>query len=151
MNRLRPYALAAALLAALPALAEKGALVEKSVDVPRERQVTVDIPYEKAALTTVESVNDPTERDMRDARETDPNDATLVLLRFHYKNDDYFKHKVKLRAVLLDAKDGVLAEGGRTATLDAQQTDDTITFPLKVKTLDWPGAAKLKVIATFLN
>lgn len=133
-----------------PVLAQ-GKLIEKSVDVPRETKVSLDIPFEKATLTTIESINDPRERDIRDAKETDPNDATFILLRVHYKNDDYVAHKVKLRAVLLDAGDGVLSEGGRTGTLDAQQADDTLTFPMKVKTLDWPNATKLKVIATFLK
>lgn len=154
--RLLPLTVLLALAAAAPArLARasdtKGALVEKTVDVPRATKIPVDIPYEKSSLMTVESINDPNERDIRDAKESDPKDATFVLLRFHYKNDDYVSHKVKLRAVLLDAGDGVLAEGGRTGTLDAQQTDDTLTFPIKVKTLDWPNAAKLKVIATFLR
>jgi hypothetical protein len=145
-------ALCAALaLGAAPLAAQThGALLEKSVDVPRDRQVTVDIPYEKATITTVESINDPDAKDLRDAKEN-PKDTTFLLIRFHYKNDDYVKHKVKLRAVLLDEKDGVLGEGGRTGTMDPQQTDDTLTFPMKIKTLDWPNAAKMKVIATFLN
>lgn len=138
-------------LFALPALAQKGALLEKTIDVPRDTKIPVDIAYEKSALVSVESVNDPKRSDVEHAKETDPKDATFMLLRFHYRNDDYVSHKVKLRAVLLDASDGVLAEGGRTGTLDAQQTDDTLTFPMKVKTLDWPNAAKLKVIATFLR
>jgi hypothetical protein len=137
---------------ALPLLAEtRGALLEKTVDVPRDTKVPVEIVYEKAALTSVESINDPQDKDVREARATDPKDATFVLLRFHYRNDDYVSHRVKLRAVLMDSGDGVLAEGGRTGTMDAKQTDDTLTFPIKVKTLDWPTAAKLKVIATFLK
>ncbi|HKC23205.1 MAG TPA: hypothetical protein VKF32_00610 [Thermoanaerobaculia bacterium] len=129
----------------------RGALLEKTVDVPRATKVPVDIAFEKAALVTVESINDPRESDIRDAKASDPKDATFVLLRFHYRNADYVSHKVKIRAVLMDGSDGVLAEGGRTGTMDAQQTDDTLTFPMKVKTLDWPNAAKLKVIATFLK
>ena len=144
--------LAAAFLATAPLVAQpKGALVEKTVDVPRANLIEVGIPYEKATILSVESANDPKEKDLREAKETDPSDSTFVLLKFHYKNEDYVTHRVKLRAVLLDANDGVLAEGGRTGGLDANQTDDTITFPIKVKTLDWPNAAKLKVIATFLK
>jgi hypothetical protein len=133
------------------AQATRGQLIEKTLEVPRDTRIAVDIPYEKSALVSVESINDPKERDIRDAKANDPKDATFVLLRFHYKNEDYVAHRVKLRAVLLDAGDAVLAEGGRSGTLDAQQTDDTLTFPMKVKTLDWPNATKLKVIATFLK
>jgi hypothetical protein len=153
---LRYRALSLSLLLALAASgaraqATRGQLIEKTVDVPRDTRVAVDIPYEKSALTSVESINDPKERDIRDAKANDPKDATFVLLRFHYKNEDYVSHRVKMRAVLLDANDVVLGEGGRSGTLDAQQTDDTLTFPMKVKTLDWPNATKLKVIATFLK
>jgi hypothetical protein len=153
MNRLRLLPLLALSTAlSTSARAEtRGALLEKTVDIPRATKVPVDIAFEKAALVSVESINDPRERDIKDARESDPKDVTFILLRFHYRNADYVSHKVKIRAVLLDASDGVLAEGGRTGTLDAQQTDDTLTFPMKVKTLDWPTAAKLKVIATFLR
>jgi hypothetical protein len=144
--------LLAAALAAAPALAEtRGALVERTIDVPRANRIPLDVEFEKAALLSVESINEPRETDIRDARESDPKDATFVLLRFYYRNADYVSHKVKLRAVLLDEKGGVLAEGGRTGTMDAQQTEDTLSFPLKVRTLDWPVAAKLKVFATFLR
>ena len=150
--RLLPLAFLLALAASVArAQATRGQLVEKTVDVPRDTRVAVDIPYERSALVSVESINDPKERDIRDAKANDPKDATFVLLRFHYKNEDYVSHRVKLRAVLLDGNDTVLGEGGRSWTLDAQQTDDTLTFPMKVKTLDWPNAAKLKVIATFLK
>lgn len=150
--RLLPLTLLLALAApGAEAQATRGQLIEKTVDVPRDTRVAVDIAYEKSALVSVESINEPKERDIRDAKANDPKDATFVLLRFHYKNDDYVSHRVKLRAVLFDANDTVLAEGGRSGTLDAQQTDDTLTFPMKVKTLDWPNAAKLKVIATFLK
>lgn len=148
-------ALAAALASGtfLPAAAEdtRGAILEKTVDVPRDKRMVLDLAYENASLTSVESQNDPTEKDLNDARKSDPKDSTFLLIRFYYKNGDYVKHKVKLRTVILDAEGGVLAEGGRAGTLDAQQTEDTLTFPLKIKTLDWPNAAKMKVIATFLN
>jgi hypothetical protein len=139
-------------LSAVPALSEStGVLVEKTVDVPRAFQVPVDLTYEKATLVSVESQNEPKESEIVEARERNPGDKTLVLIRFHYKNDDYVDHKLKVRAVLLDEKDGVLAEGGRGGSLDAQKKDDTFSFPVSVKTLDWPRAAKLKVIATFLK
>jgi len=145
-------AAAALALASAPLPADtRGAFLEKTIDVPRATRIPVDLSFEKATLLTVESVNEPRESDIKDARESDPKDATFVLLRFYYANADYVSHKVKLRAILLDGAGGVLAEGGRTGTLDAQQTEDTITFPLKVKTLDWPNAARLKVIATFVR
>jgi len=136
-------------LASPPLAAAGGALLEKTVDVPREAGVTVDLTYEKATLVYVESINAPKERDVEDAKKTDPKDKTPVLIRFHYKNDDYVKQKVNLRAVLLDANGGVVADGSRSGSLDPQQKDDTFTFLVFVLTVDWPSAVKMKVIATF--
>ncbi|KAA0252630.1 MAG: hypothetical protein EDX89_17485 [Acidobacteria bacterium] len=139
---------AALLAGGSPALAA-GKLVEKLVDVPREARVPVDITYEKGTLLWVESQNDPKAKDVDEAKAVDPDDKTFVVLRFVYKNDDYYSHKVKLQVFLLDDEGGVLAEGGRSATLDKMEAEDTVTFPIKVKTLDWPRATKLRVLATF--
>lgn len=141
--------IAAVLLAGgSPALAA-GKLVEKAVDVPRDTKVPVEIAFEKATLLWVESQNDPKTKDVEEAKAVDPDDKTFVVLRFGYRNDDYYSHKVKLQVFLLDAEGGVLSEGGRSATLDKMETEDTITFPMKVKTLDWPKATQLRVLATF--
>jgi hypothetical protein len=139
------------LLLAPPLLAEKGAFFDKEIQVPRSDRVDVGIVYEKAALLWVESQNDPREKDVKDAADKDPGDKTWLILRFHYKNDDYVSHHMKLNAVLMGEKGEVFGEAGRSGTLDAQQKDDTISFPMRVKTLDWPRAKKLKVLATFID
>ena len=133
---------------ASPAFAA-GKLVEKVVDVPRDDRVAVDITFEKATIVWLESQNDPKQKDVDEAKVVDPDDKTILLIRFIYRNDDYVSHRVKLRVFLLDADGGILSEGGRSATLDKMEAEDTITFPLKVKTLDWPKAARMKVMATF--
>ena len=137
-------------LAATPAVGADS-VIEKTLDVPRANAIPVQIAFQKSILVTVESQNDPQENDIKEALEKDPSDKTFVLLRFHYTNDDYFAHKVRLQAQLLEGDGTVLAEGGRKGTLDAKKKDDTFSFPIKVKTLDWPKAASLKVTATFLN
>lgn len=151
-DRLAP-ALAALLLVALvvPGLpaAAAGVFMEKSVAVPRDTKVPVEIAYEKATILWVESQNDPKDKDVAEAEKIDPDDKTIVVLRFTYKNEDYYGHKVKLRVILLDDKGAVLAEGGRSATLDKGEPEDTVSFPIKVRTLDWPKAATLHVTATF--
>ncbi len=149
LRHLRQLALALALASPLALDAAKGQLIEKSVEVPRDTRVALDITYGKAALTWVESNNDPKDTDVEEAKRKDPGDHTFVILRFHYRNDDYVKHKVKLRAYLLDENDTILGEAGRSGGLDPGKADDTISFPMKVKTLDWPRATKLKVTAAF--
>jgi hypothetical protein len=35
--------------------------------------------------------------------------------------------------------------------MDKGQTDDTLSFAMKVRTMDWPNAVKMKVTASFLK
>src|SRR5260221_380844 len=122
---------------------------EKTVDLPRETGVWVEIAHEKAALTWVEIQNEPTQRDVDEARKRDPRDKTPILVRFHYSNEGYVKQKVRVDVTVLDAKGDVMGHFGRSGSLDGRQKDDTFSLPVIVKTMDWPNAAKLKVTATF--
>ena len=99
----------------------------------------------------VETQNDPNEKVVQAAKDHDPKDLTFLLVRFRYTNTDWVDHRVRLRAVLLDASGNVVADAGRTGTMDKGQKDDTISFPMKIKTVDWPNAAKMKVTASFLK
>ena len=150
--RLAPTALAAALalLTVAPAAAA-GRLVEETVDVPRANRVPLTLAFEKTTIFAVESQNDPQPADLEEARAKDPNDKTWVLLRFTYRNDGWTRQKVKLRVLLLDEAGGVLADSDRSTTLGKQEKEDTFSVPLKVKTLDWGRAAKMKLLATFLD
>ena len=152
LKRLAPSALLAA-LALLPAgpAAAAGKLVEERVAVPRATRVPLTLAFGKSAIFALESQNDPKPADVEDAKAKDPKDSTWVLLRFLYRNDGWTKQKVKIRALLLDDSGGVLADSGRGATLDKQQKEDTVSFPMKVKTLDWGSAAKMKLLVTFLE
>ncbi len=58
---------------------------------------------------------------------------------------------MKLRALLLDEAGGVLADADRSTTLGKQEKEDTFSVPMKVKTLDWGRAAKMKLLVTFLD
>ncbi len=152
-TKLRIILLVSAALALVPlkGAAAEGKFLEKEVAVPRETKIAVDMTFGKAELVWVESENDPQEKDIKEASEKDPKDKTWLLIRFHYKNEDWIKHKVDLRVVLLGPDREAYAEGGRSATFDPKQTDDTITFPLRVKTLDWPKASKLKILVTYFD
>ncbi len=140
-----------ALAIALPAAAA-GKLVEASVDVPREHRIPLSIAFEKASVVAVESHNEPKDADVEEAKAKDPNDRTWVVLRFYLRNDGYTKQKVNIQALLLDAEGGILAQAkDRTTSVPRLTTEDTLTLPIRVKTLDWPRAAKLKVLVTFLE
>lgn len=133
------------------AAAAGGPLLEKEIEVPRATRIPLDLTWEKCALVDVETQNDPNEKTVQAAKERDPKDLTFLLVRFRYKNTDWVDHRVRLRAVLLDAGGNVLADAGRTGTMDKGQADDTLSFPMKVKTVDWPNAVKMKVTASFLK
>ncbi|HQQ79453.1 MAG TPA: hypothetical protein PLB01_19055 [Thermoanaerobaculia bacterium] len=139
----------AAVLAA-PAFAA-GPLLEKEVDVPRATRVDVGLVWEKCTLVDVESHNGPDDKMVEAAKAHDPKDLTFLLLRFRYANSDWIDHRVRLTAVLLDGEGNVVGDASRTATMDKGQKDDTISFPMKIKTVDWPVAKKLRVTASFLK
>lgn len=151
-RRLLPSALAAvlAILTAASASAA-GRLAEETVDVPREHRVPLSLSFEKATIFGLESQNDPKPDDLEEARAKDPEDRTWVLLRFLYRNEGWTKQRVKIRALLLDEEGGVLADAGRSTKLGKQKTEETVNLPMKVKTLDWGRAAKMKVLVTFLE
>jgi len=138
-------------LGARDAAAAGGPLLEKEIEVPRATRIPLGLTWEKCALVDVETQNDPGDKTVEAAREHDPKDLTFLLVRFRYRNTDWIDHRVRLRTVLLDADGNVLADGGRTGTMDKGQTDDTLSFPMKVRTVDWPKAVKMKVIASFLR
>jgi hypothetical protein len=151
-NLLRSLALAvSAGLAAPIALAAGGPLLEKEIDVPRTTRIPLDLTWEKCNLVDVETQNDPNEKVVRAAKDHDPKDLTFLLVRFRYANADWIDHRVRLRAVLLDASGNVVADAGRTGTLDKGQTSDTLSFPMKIRTVDWPNAVKMRVTASFLK
>ena len=141
----------AVFLASPIAVAVGGPLLEKEIEVPRTTRIPLDLKWEKCALVDVETQNEPSEKTIQAAKDHDPKDLTFLLVRFRYANTDWIDHRVRLRAVLLDASGNVVADAGRTGTMDKNQTDDTLSFPMKVKTVDWANAAKMKVTASFLK
>jgi len=128
-----------------------GKLVEQTVDVPREHRVPLAIAFDKSTLFGLESNNEPKPDDVEEAKAKDPNDKTWVLLRFYYRNEGWTRQKVSLSALLLDESGGVLAEAKGSKTLGKQKAEDTVTLWFHPKTLDWGRAAKMKVVATFLE
>jgi hypothetical protein len=151
-NLLRSGVLAvSALLAAPIVFAAGGPLLEKEIDVPRTTRIPLGLTWEKCVLVDVETLNDPDEKIVKAAQDKDPKDLTFLLVRFRYTNTDWVDHRVRLRAVLLDASGNVVGDAGRTGTMDKGEKGDTLSFPMKLRTVDWPNAAKMKVTASFLK
>jgi hypothetical protein len=149
MKRL-PAAVAALVLLAAPAFAA-GPLMEKDVDVPRDTRIPVDLVWEKCSVIDVETHNAPDAKMVEAAKAHDQKDVTWLLVRFRYSNKDYVDHRVKLRAVLLSESGSVLGDADHTAGMDRGKQDDTISFPMKIRTAAWLDAKKLRVSASFLK
>jgi hypothetical protein len=142
---------AALVLVASSVLYAAGPLLEKDIDVPRDTRIALGLAWGKCTLIDVETHNGPDEKMVLAAKAHDPKDIALLLVRFRYSNSDWVSHRVRLRAVLLDGSGNVVGDAGRTATMDKGKTDDTISFPMKIKTVDWPEAKKLHITASFLK
>jgi len=142
---------AALVLLASSVLYAAGPLLEKDVDVPRDTRIAVGLVWEKCTLIDVETHNGPDEKMVQAAKANAPKDLTILLVRFRYSNSDWVDHRVRLRAVLLDGAGNIVGEAGWKATMDRGKTNDTLSFPMKIKTVDWPAAAKLHVSVSFLK
>jgi hypothetical protein len=142
---------AALLLLASSVLFAAGPLLEKDVDVPRDTRIALGLSWGKCTLIDVETHNAPDEKLVQAAKAQDPKDVAILLVRFRYSNTDWVDHRVRLRAVLLDANGNVVGDAGWRATMDKGKTNDTISFPMKIKTVDWPEAKKLHVTVSFLK
>jgi len=148
---MRPLRSAVLALLASPVLFAAGPLLEKDVDVPRATRIAVGLEWEKCTLIDVETHNAPDDKMVEAAKANNPKDLTFLLMRFRYANADWVDHRVRLTAVLLNAEGSVVGDASRTATMDKGQKDDTISFPMKIRTVDWPEAKKLRVTASFLK
>jgi len=148
---MRPLRSAVLALLASPVLFAAGPLLEKDVDVPRATRIEVGLVWEKCTLIDVETHNAPDDKTVEAAKAHDPKDLTFLLVRFRYANADWVDHRLRLTAVLLNAEGNVVGDASHTATMDKGQKDDTISFPMKIKTVDWPAAKKLRVTASFLK
>ncbi len=126
-------------------------LFDTVVDVPRDRMVSVGIAFHEATLKTVESQLEPTAETVAKAKAKHPDRKRLVLLRFRYDNPGWASRKISLRTTLLAENGAVLAEGGRSSSLDAREANDTITVPLSIRTADWGEARRLRVTAAFIE
>ena len=121
------------------------------VDVPRDRQIPVGIAFHDATLKTVESRFEPNPEAVAKASAKHPTRMRWMQLRFRYANPGWSSWKVSVRAALLSENGAVLAEGGRQSALDADETDDTITVNLHLRTADWGEAKHLRVSAAFVE
>ena len=74
-----------------------------------------------------------------------PDEMTKLTVRFTYANPEKRNWKCMYHVAILDDKGEEVGSGERDADLDKRQASDTNDIDLKMRTLDFPRAAKLSV------
>ena len=145
MKRLCLTALAAALLASSPVLAEAGK-VEHSYPFVGDKETKVGIKVGDVSIDSFRIRHWPDADDFRKA-EKDLNDTHTMVVEFHYSNRDRDKdYKCKYVVTIPGGKDGKpFGENDRTATLDKGKIDDTNTMFVKMFTNDYKVAKTIRI------
>jgi hypothetical protein len=74
-----------------------------------------------------------------------PEGTTSLTVKFTYSNQGAREWKCRYRVAVLDDKGAEIGLGERDASLDGNQKSDTNRVSVKMRTLDFPKAAKLRV------
>ena len=145
MNRIRLALLAAALLAASPAFAQKEKF-ERSYPFEGDKDIKVGIKVGDVTIESFRIRHWPDADDFSKA-EKDPKDTHTMVVEFRYSNRDRDKdYECKYVVSIPGGKDGKpFGENDRKATLDKGKTDDTNMFFVKMRTNDYKVAKTVKV------
>ncbi len=98
-------------------------------------------------FVTIESVQVtdwPKPADVAKAEEK-PGETTKLTVKFTYMNRDDDDWKCTYRVTVLDEGGREIGSGEREATLNGSEASDTNRVSVKMRTIDFPKAAKLKV------
>jgi hypothetical protein len=98
-------------------------------------------------LVTIESVEVtgwPKDDDVRKA-ERKPADTTKLTVTFTYANRNDEDWKCQYRVAILDERGTEIGSGEREAGLNGDEESDTNRVSVKMRTIDFPKAAKLRV------
>ena len=145
MKRLCLTALAAALLASSPGLADTGK-IEHSYPFVSDKETKVGIKVGDVSIDSFRIRHWPDSDDFRKA-EKDLNDSHTMVVEFHYSNRDRDQnYKCKYVVTIPGGKDGKpFGENDRTATLDKGKIDDTNTMFVKMSTNDYKVARTIRI------
>ena len=110
-------------------------------DIPigiEDRFVTVD----SVAVTSC-----PKPEDVRKA-DGKPDETTRLTVKFTYSNRDDDDWKCMYRVQVLDAAGAEIGSGAQERTMKGTEAADTNRVSVKMRTMDFPRAAKLKIRIT---
>jgi serine/threonine-protein kinase len=118
--------------------------LERVVPFRTGESVPLGIEDRFITIESVEVTDWPKPDDVRKA-EAKPGETTKVTFKFTYTNRDDDDWKCTYRVSVLDANGREIGSGEREAGLSGTEAGDTNRVTVKMRTLDFPKAARLKV------
>jgi serine/threonine-protein kinase len=118
--------------------------LERVVPFRTKESVPVGIEDRFITIESVEVTSWPKPDEVRKA-EGRPDDTTNLTVKFTYMNRDDNDWKCTYRVEVLDDQGKAIGSGVQERTLNGTEAGDTNRVSVKMRTLDFPRAAKLRV------
>jgi len=123
---------------------QAAARLERVVPFRTKESIPVGIEDRFIAIESVEVTSWPKPDEVRKA-ESKPGETTSLTLKFTYSNRDDDDWKCIYRVAVLDDDGREIGSGVQERTLNGTEAADTNRVSVKMRTLDFPKAAKLRV------
>ncbi len=120
------------------------ARLERVVPFRTKESVPVGIEDRFITIESVEVTGWPKPDEVRKA-ESNPGDTTSLTMKFTYSNRDDDDWKCTYRVQVLDDQGKEIGSGVQERTLNGTEAGDTNRVSVKMRTLDFPKAARLRV------
>ena len=127
-----------------PKPADAASRLERVVPFRTGERVPVGIEDRFITIDSVEVTSWPKPDEVRKA-EGKPGDETKLTLKFAYMNRDDDDWKCVYRVQVLDASGNEIGSGVQERTLNGTEANDTNRVAVKMRTADFPKAARLRV------
>ena len=124
--------------------ADPGSRLDRVVPFRTGEKVPVGIEDRFITIESYEVTSWPKPDDVRKA-EGKPNDETKLTVKFAYVNRDDDDWKCVYRVQVLDAAGNEIGSGVQERTLNGTEANDTNRVAVKMRTADFPKAARLRV------
>jgi hypothetical protein len=118
--------------------------LERTVPFRTGESIPLGIVDRLVTIESVEVTDWPKPEDVRKA-ESKPADTTKLTVKFSYANRNDEDWKCQYHVAILDDKGKEIGSGEREAGLSGNEESDTNRVSVKLRTLDFPKASRLRV------
>jgi hypothetical protein len=148
----RRPALAAALFAALFTFASAGPAAdgtsfEKTIPIPKNRDVKLDWTAGGCAVRSLSLRNYPSEEDVQKARDKDHDDKSWLWWNFEVENRSSTKCRISLIVDVYAPSGKVVKSSDKSDTVEEHKMDDNIRLSMRMRTLDIEDAPNARIRA----